>query len=61
MQVARMRIECGGLPAYSLHHSRITVANVGYIVITVQILAAFCIPQPNPLAFDDVNRVVIKS
>ena len=60
VQVARVRIEERCLFRQRLDDMRMTMADMRYVVVHVQVLAAGAVVQPAAFATHDVHRLVVK-
>jgi len=60
MQIAGMGVQHRRLLTDRLHHPRVTMADMGHVVVAIEIALARRIPQPYPLPFDDVNGRSVK-
>ena len=60
IQVARMAVQYAGLSAQRFDNARVTMADVRYIVIGIQISFAARIPDPYSLATDELQRLLIE-
>ena len=60
MQIPRMRVQRRRLPRNRLDHLRITVPNVRYVIVAIEVIAPVSIPQPNALPPNKLHRVVIE-
>ena len=60
MQVARMRVEHGGLPRNRLHDLRVAVPDGCDVVVGVQIAVAGGVVEPDAFAADELDRLVVE-
>ena len=60
MQIAGMGVQLPNLRADRLHHAGVAMADMGHVVVAIQIAIARRIPQPDALTLHNVNGRLIK-
>ena len=60
VQVARMRVEHGGLPRNRLHDLRMAVPDGCNVVVGVQIAMSGGVVEPDAFAADELHRLVVE-
>ena len=60
VQITGREIERPGLPAERVHHMGMAMADMGHVVVGVEIGPALAVPDPDPLPSHQVERPVVE-
>ena len=60
VRVAGVGVERRSLPRDRLDHMGVAVADVGHVVVAVQVPAAVAVPDPDPLTTDQRHRLIVE-
>ena len=60
MQIACMSVQRAGLAANRFNDTGVTVSDMGHIIVAIQIFTPRSVPQPNTIAFHEMDGVVVK-
>ena len=60
VQIAAVHVECGGLTMHGLYHVGVGVTHARHVVVHVEVATAIGIGEPDPLASNDVDGVLVE-